>query len=199
MTVAEIAELPGDVRSRPSPWSSTRICLCYLCSPGAARAVESLRAPSPRRAHPHRRQEARADPSVAPVTASAGSRSASASHRRSRRSRIRSAASSSTSASTTRPGSPTSRCSPTRRRRPRSASCAARSRFYRRHGIAVERVITVNSSSYRSTVHSIACRALYILHLLTLPYHSLHQHQILALHPPSRGPGSRSSSRRRGC
>jgi transposase InsO family protein len=42
--------------------------------------------------------------------------------------------------------------------------------FYRRHGIAVERLITDNGSAYRSTVHAIACRALGIRHLRTRPY-----------------------------
>jgi transposase InsO family protein len=42
--------------------------------------------------------------------------------------------------------------------------------FYRRHGIAVERLITDNGSGYRSTVHAIACRTLGIRHLRTRPY-----------------------------
>jgi transposase InsO family protein len=42
--------------------------------------------------------------------------------------------------------------------------------FYRRHGIAVERLITDNGSAYRSTVHAIACRTLGIRHLRTRPY-----------------------------
>ena len=42
--------------------------------------------------------------------------------------------------------------------------------FYRRHGIAVERLLTDNGSAYRSTVHAIACRALGIRHLRTRAY-----------------------------
>ena len=42
--------------------------------------------------------------------------------------------------------------------------------FYRRHGIAVERVMTDNGSAYRSTLHALACRALGIRHLRTRPY-----------------------------
>jgi transposase InsO family protein len=43
-------------------------------------------------------------------------------------------------------------------------------RFYRRHGITVERVMTDNGSSYRSVVHAIACRTLGIRHVRTRPY-----------------------------
>jgi transposase InsO family protein len=43
-------------------------------------------------------------------------------------------------------------------------------RYYRRHGVTVERVITDNGSPYRSAVHAIACRALGIRHLRTRPY-----------------------------
>ena len=42
--------------------------------------------------------------------------------------------------------------------------------FYRRHGIAVERVITDNGSAYRSAIHALACRALNIRHLRTRAY-----------------------------
>jgi transposase InsO family protein len=42
--------------------------------------------------------------------------------------------------------------------------------FYRRHGIAVERVMTDNGSAYRSTVHAFACRAMRLRHLRTRPY-----------------------------
>ena len=41
--------------------------------------------------------------------------------------------------------------------------------FFRRHGIRVERLLTDNGSAYRSTVHSLACRALRIRHLRTRP------------------------------
>jgi transposase InsO family protein len=43
-------------------------------------------------------------------------------------------------------------------------------RFFRRHGIRVERVITDNGSAYRSTIHALACRILGIRHLRTRPY-----------------------------
>jgi transposase InsO family protein len=42
--------------------------------------------------------------------------------------------------------------------------------FYARHGIHVERVMTDNGSSYRSTVHALACRLLGVRHLRTRPY-----------------------------
>jgi transposase InsO family protein len=43
-------------------------------------------------------------------------------------------------------------------------------RFYRRHGITVEGVMTDNGSAYVSAVHALACRALGIRHLRTRPY-----------------------------
>jgi transposase InsO family protein len=43
-------------------------------------------------------------------------------------------------------------------------------RFYRRHGVRVERVMTDNGSGYVSAIHAIACRALGIRHLRTRPY-----------------------------
>jgi transposase InsO family protein len=43
-------------------------------------------------------------------------------------------------------------------------------RFYRAHGVQVERLMTDNGSAYRSTVHAIACRALGIKHIRTRPY-----------------------------
>jgi transposase InsO family protein len=42
--------------------------------------------------------------------------------------------------------------------------------FYRRHGIAVERVMSDNGACYRSMIHAFACRALGIRHLRTRPY-----------------------------
>jgi transposase InsO family protein len=42
--------------------------------------------------------------------------------------------------------------------------------FYRAHGIAVERLMTDNGSAYRSTAHSLACRAMGIRHIRTRPY-----------------------------
>ncbi len=43
-------------------------------------------------------------------------------------------------------------------------------RFYQRHGITVERVMTDNGSAYRSTIHALACRALGVRHLRTRAY-----------------------------
>jgi transposase InsO family protein len=43
-------------------------------------------------------------------------------------------------------------------------------KFFERHGIKVERLLTDNGSAYRSTVHALACRALGIRHLRTRPY-----------------------------
>ena len=42
-------------------------------------------------------------------------------------------------------------------------------RFFGRHGVEVERVLTDNGSAYRSAVHAIACRMLGIRHLRTRP------------------------------
>jgi transposase InsO family protein len=43
-------------------------------------------------------------------------------------------------------------------------------RFFRRHGIKVERVLTDNGSPYVSRIHALACRILGIRHLRTRPY-----------------------------
>jgi transposase InsO family protein len=43
-------------------------------------------------------------------------------------------------------------------------------RFFARHGVTVEGVLTDNGSAYRSTLHAIACRALGLRHLRTRPY-----------------------------
>ena len=43
-------------------------------------------------------------------------------------------------------------------------------RFYRRHGIQVERVLTDNGAAYIAVSHAIACRRLRIRHLRTRPY-----------------------------
>jgi transposase InsO family protein len=43
-------------------------------------------------------------------------------------------------------------------------------KFFARHGVTVERVLTDNGSPYRSAVHAIACRTLGIKHLRTRPY-----------------------------
>jgi hypothetical protein len=61
-----------------------------------------------------------------------------------------------------------SRSSTTRKPRPPSVSWT-RGRFYRRHGITVERLITDNGSAYRSALHAIACRTLAFRHLRTRP------------------------------
>ena len=42
--------------------------------------------------------------------------------------------------------------------------------FYRRHGIAVERVLTDNGGCYLATIHALTCRTLGIRHLRTRPY-----------------------------
>jgi transposase InsO family protein len=43
-------------------------------------------------------------------------------------------------------------------------------KFFARHGVSVERVLTDNGNAYRSTAHAIACRTLGIRHLRTRPY-----------------------------
>ena len=43
-------------------------------------------------------------------------------------------------------------------------------RFYRRHGIRVERVLTDNGAAYVAVAHALACRRLGIKHLRTRPY-----------------------------
>jgi transposase InsO family protein len=42
-------------------------------------------------------------------------------------------------------------------------------RFFARHGVSVEAVLTDNGSAYRSAIHAIACRTLGIKHLRTRP------------------------------
>jgi transposase InsO family protein len=42
--------------------------------------------------------------------------------------------------------------------------------FYKRHGIAVEGVLTDNGSAYRSAMHAVACRQLRIKHIRSRPY-----------------------------
>ena len=136
------------------------------------RARPALRARTARRADPHRRQEARPDrrrrrqarhrrllalqPPAAPTRAGHAPRHGRLGLRPHRR-------------STTAPGSPTPKCSPTRRPPPRSASCAARSRSSPATASTSRRLLTDNGSPYRSTVHAIACRALGIRHLRTRP------------------------------
>jgi transposase len=43
-------------------------------------------------------------------------------------------------------------------------------RFYRRHGIRVEQLLTDNGGAYTALVHALACRRLAIKHLRTRPY-----------------------------
>jgi transposase InsO family protein len=43
-------------------------------------------------------------------------------------------------------------------------------RFYARHGIRVERILTDNGSAYVSARHALACRALHVRHSRTRPY-----------------------------
>jgi transposase InsO family protein len=43
-------------------------------------------------------------------------------------------------------------------------------KFFARHGVCVEAVMTDNGSAYRSAIHAIACRALGLKHLRTRPY-----------------------------
>jgi transposase InsO family protein len=42
-------------------------------------------------------------------------------------------------------------------------------KFFARHGVSVEAVLTDNGSAYRSAIHAIACRALGLKHLRTRP------------------------------
>jgi transposase InsO family protein len=42
--------------------------------------------------------------------------------------------------------------------------------FYQRYGIRIERLLTDNGSGYRSTIHTVACKALGIRHSRTRPY-----------------------------
>jgi len=44
-------------------------------------------------------------------------------------------------------------------------------KFFARHGVTVEAVLTDNGSAYRSAIHSIACRGLGLKHLRTRPRH----------------------------
>jgi len=43
-------------------------------------------------------------------------------------------------------------------------------KFFARHGVCIEAVMTDNGSAYRSAIHAIACRALGLKHLRTRPY-----------------------------
>ena len=143
-TGPEIAELLGcrlDGVGHPDP---DRDGPAGPAWPGAGRA---LRARATGRADPHRRQEAR------PHRGGAGHR-VTRQPRAPRRlitdaqalSHNASAGTSSTSRSMTPPGWPTPKCSTTRKPRPSSRSCAARSPSTARHGVTVERVMTDNGS-----------------------------------------------------
>jgi transposase InsO family protein len=43
-------------------------------------------------------------------------------------------------------------------------------RFFERHGVRIEGVLTDNGGAYRSAVHALACKALGLKHLRTRPY-----------------------------
>ena len=160
MTGAEIAEILGDGRDhrlgdpqalRPRPPRA----------PGHG-AGAALRALASRRAHPHRRQEARPD------------------RRRRRAPRRRSAKAPAQPSQDGRLGRPSqgvgyecvhvcvddaTRLAYVEVLADEKASTAIgflrrAVRFYRRHGVAVEGVMTDNGSAYRSAVHAIACRTL---------------------------------------
>ena len=65
-------------------------------------------------------------------------------------------------------------------------------RFFARHGIPVERVLTDNGASYCSAIHAMACRVLGIRHLRTRPYRPQTNGKNRALHPdPARRLGLR--------
>ena len=61
--------------------------------------------------------------------------------------------------------------------------------FFQAHGIRVERVMTDNGSAYRSTVHAMACRALGIRQLRTRPYRPAHQQKGYTSSAPCSAPG----------
>jgi transposase InsO family protein len=65
---------------------------------------------------------------------------------------------------------PTRRFSRTRRRVPRSRSCAAQEPSTVVTGFEIEQLITDNGGAYLSIAHAVACRSLGIRHLRTRPY-----------------------------
>jgi transposase InsO family protein len=73
------------------------------------------------------------------------------------------------SPSTTRRASPTSKLLADERATSAVAFLGRAVRFFRRHGVKVERVLTDNGSAYRATIHALACRILAIKHLRTRP------------------------------
>jgi transposase InsO family protein len=166
-TGAELAEIFG----MPETTVSGILTPLGPRSPGAAgpRAGAALSALSPRRARPHRRREARPD------------------HRR-RRAPVHGIPALHPEAH--RPSGPTPRnrrlefvhvCVDDATRfayaevlgdeRATTALVFLRRaiRFFARHGVTVERVLTDNGSAYISTVHAVACRALGIKHLRPRP------------------------------
>ena len=162
----------------------------------AARAAEPLRAPAARRAAAHRRQEARA-----------GSRRRRATRDRQPPSQAHRP---STAANAGSPGWEFVHVCVDDATRlayvevladetgaaPPSASCAARSRSTRRHGISVERVMTDNGSGYRSTVHALACRELGHAPPTHPALPAAHQRQSRTFHPhPARRLGIRRDLR----
>jgi transposase InsO family protein len=68
-------------------------------------------------------------------------------------------------------------------------------RFFARHGITVERVLTDNGSAYLSTMHAIACRALGIRHLRTRPRRPQTNGKACVLASAGRPAGRRGSPR----
>lgn len=59
-------------------------------------------------------------------------------------------------------------------------------RFYRRHGIKIEQLLTDNGGAYIAVVHALACRQLGIKHLRTRPYRpqTSGRHSALGHQPP---------------
>ena len=82
----------------------------------------------------------------------------------------RSASSTCTSPSTTSAGSPTPRCSRTRRRLTAVGFLRRAVAFYRRHGIASSASSPTTAPATARPIHALACRRLGIRHLRTRPY-----------------------------
>ena len=149
----------GAPRSRDVLWMplSTVSAILTRIGLGKRSRLEPLEPPNryerrrPGELAPHRRQEARPDRPARPP--------------RARRPQDEKHAGSAGSivhvASTTRPGSPTSRCSTDEKcRRPAVGFLRRAVAHFAALGIRVERVMTDNGSGYRSLVHALACQAL---------------------------------------
>ena len=159
MTGAEIAEVIGMPFSTVSA-VLTRIGFGKLSRLEPLEPAEPLREEAAGRADPYRREEAGADREGRP-----------SGHRQPQRQpQRRSAGSTSTSASMTPPGSPTSRCSPTRKPSLRSAFLRRAVAHYAAYGIRVRKLMTDNGPAYLSIVHKLACTTLGIKHSRTRPY-----------------------------